>query len=80
MIKKILLTVLIVFTVFIAYIASRMYISEPDYDVSEYVNKDRTVVDSTFFKLENNWLRKNKKGLCTTLCVVHKPNMLLKSA
>jgi len=61
--KKILLTILSIFAIFIAYIASRMYISEPNYNVSEYISKDRVVVDSTFFTLDNNWLRKNNKGL-----------------
>ena len=61
--KKILLGLLATLIILIAYIASRMYISEPNYNVTEYVNKDRTVIDSTFFTLNNNWLRKNNIGL-----------------
>ena len=61
--KKFLFIALSIFFVLVAYLAFRMHISEPDVDVSDYITKERVVVDSTFFTLDNNWLRKNNKGL-----------------
>ena len=61
--KKKLLIVIAIFTILIVYITSRMHINEPNVDITEYVSEERTNIDSTFFVLKNNWLRKNNKGL-----------------
>jgi hypothetical protein len=61
--KKILIGIVLLLGVFIVYFNIRVRIENPKVDVTDLQSVKRLKVDTNFYSIKNNWLRKNDKGL-----------------
>jgi len=61
--KKILIGLMLLLAAFVVYFNIRVRIADPDISVERFKNIHRVEVDSNFYSIKNNWLRKNDKGL-----------------
>ena len=61
--KKKLIGFILLIVVLVSYFNIRVRIVEPDVSIEEFENVHREQVDTNFYTIKDNWLRKNDKGL-----------------
>jgi len=61
--KKIFLGFVVLLIVVLAVLKSQMTIEIPEINILPYANKERVKIANEFFVLDQNWLKKNDKGL-----------------